>query len=86
MTQLLEATIYNWESTYGGFEMAEAWRAKVLESEKAKPKRLLADTMLDRAALKDLLAKSSDTRREAGSCRSFPGLPWDERAAGVPCH
>ena len=32
-------------------------RADELESENAKLKRLLADTMLDKAALKDLLAK-----------------------------
>ena len=49
-------------------------------------KRLLADTMLDNVALKDLLAKSSDARRYAGSCSSSPGLPRYERTAGVPCH
>ena len=35
----------------------EARRLKELESENAKLKRLLADAMLDQAALKDLLAK-----------------------------
>ena len=35
----------------------EARRLKALESENAKLKRLLADAMLDQAALKDLLAK-----------------------------
>jgi putative transposase len=81
-----EATSYNWRSKYGGLEISEARRLKVLESENAKLKRLLADAMLDQAALKDLLAKSFDARRKAGSCGSSPGLPWDERAAGVPCH
>ena len=52
-----EATIYNWKSKYGGLEVSEARRLKELESENAKLKRLLADTMLDKAALKDLLAK-----------------------------
>ena len=51
-----EATIYNWKSKYGG-EVSEARRLKDLESENAKLKRLLADTMLDKVALKDLLAK-----------------------------
>ncbi len=37
--------------------MSEARRLKDLESENAKLKRLLADTMLDNVALKDLLAK-----------------------------
>lgn len=81
-----EATIYNWKSKYGGLEVSEARRLRELESENAKLKRLLADTMLDNVALKDLLTKNSDARRYAGSCGSSPGLPRDERAAGVPCH
>lgn len=52
-----EATIYNWKSKYGGLEVSDARRLKELESENAKLKRLLADAMLDKAALKDLLAK-----------------------------
>lgn len=52
-----EATIYNWKSKYGGLEISEARRLKELKSENAKLKRLLADAMLDQAALKDLLSK-----------------------------
>jgi putative transposase len=52
-----EATIYNWKAKYGGLEVSEARRLRDLESENAKLKRLLADAMLDQAALKDLLAK-----------------------------
>ena len=52
-----EATIYNWKAKYGGLGASEARRLRVLESENAKLKRLLADAMLDQAALKDLLAK-----------------------------
>lgn len=52
-----EATIYNWKAKCGGLEVSEAERLRVLESESAKLKRLLADAMLDQAALKDLLAK-----------------------------
>ena len=52
-----EATIYNRKSKYGGLEVSEARRLRELESENAKLKRLLADTMLDNVALKDLLAK-----------------------------
>jgi putative transposase len=37
--------------------VSEARRLKALESENVKLKRLLVDAMLDRAALKDLLAK-----------------------------
>ena len=52
-----EPTFYNWKSKYGGLEVSEAKRLKGLESENAKLKKLLADAMLDNAALKDLLAK-----------------------------
>lgn len=72
-----EATIYNWKSKYGGPEVSDARRLKEFESENA---------MLDKAALKDLLAKSFDARRQAGSCCSSPCVSRDERTAGVPCH
>lgn len=52
-----EATIYNWKAKYGGLEVSKVRRLRELESENAKLKRLLADTMLDNVALKDLLAK-----------------------------
>ena len=55
--RLSEATTGNRKSKYGGLEVSEAGRLKHLESENAKLKRLRADAMLDRAALKDLLAK-----------------------------
>ena len=53
-----EATIYNWKAKYGGLEVSDAKRLRALEDENAKLKRLLAEAMLDNAALKDLLAKS----------------------------
>jgi putative transposase len=52
-----DATYYNWKSKYGGLEVSEAKRLRALEEENAKLKRLLADAMLDNAALKDLLGK-----------------------------
>lgn len=52
-----EATIYNWKAKYGGMEVSEAKRLRSLEDENTKLKRLLADAMLDNAALKDLLTK-----------------------------
>ena len=53
-----EATFYNWKSKFGGMDVSEAKRLKQLESENGKLKRLLADAMLDNAALKDLLGKN----------------------------
>ena len=52
-----EATFYNWKSKFGGMEVSEARRLKTVETENAKLKRLLAEAMLDNAALKDLLSK-----------------------------
>lgn len=52
-----EGTFYSWKTKYGGMEVSEAKRLKALETENAKLKKLLADAMLDNAALKDLLAK-----------------------------
>ena len=55
--RISEATFYNWKSKYGGMDISEAKRLKALETENGKLKRLLADAMLDNAALKDLLSK-----------------------------
>ena len=52
-----DATFYTWKSKYGGLEVSEAKRLRALEAENARLKRLLADAMLDNAALKDLLGK-----------------------------
>ena len=52
-----DATFYNWKSKYGGLEISDAKRLRALEAENARLKRLLADAMLDNAALKDLLGK-----------------------------
>ena len=53
-----DATFYKWKARYGGLEVSEAKRLKALEDENAKLKRLLAETMLDNAALKDLVRKN----------------------------
>ncbi len=50
-------TFYNWKAKFGGMDVSEARRLKVLEDENSKLKRMLADTMLDNVALKDLLGK-----------------------------
>jgi putative transposase len=52
-----EATFYNWKAKYGGMKVSEAKRLKALEDENAKLKKLLAEQMLDVAALRELLAK-----------------------------
>ena len=51
------ATFYKWKAKYGGLDMSDAKRLKAREDENAKLKRLLAETMLDNAMLKDIAAK-----------------------------
>ena len=53
-----EATLYNWKAKYGGMDVSDAKRLRSLEEENRKLKKLLAESMLDNAALKDLLAKN----------------------------
>lgn len=52
-----EATFYPWKAKSGGMEGSDAKRLKALEEENARLKRLLAEAMLDQAALKDLLSR-----------------------------
>ena len=52
---LSPATFYKLEAKYGGMDLSDAKRLKQLEDENAKPKRLVADVMLDNVVLKDLL-------------------------------
>lgn len=52
-----EATFYNWKAKFGGMDVSEAKRLRVLEEENRKLKKLLAEAMLDQAALKELLSK-----------------------------
>ena len=51
------ASFYKLKAKYGGMDVSEARKLRALEDENAKLKRLLADTMLDNAGLKDLLSK-----------------------------
>ena len=52
-----ESSISRWRAKYGGMEVSEAKRLRHLEQENGKLKRLLADVMLDREALQELLGK-----------------------------
>lgn len=51
------ATFFKWKSKFGGMEVSDARKLKVLEDENRKLKKLLAEAMLDVAMLKDLNAK-----------------------------
>ena len=51
------ATFYKWKAKYGGLDVSDVRRLKVLEIENSKLKKLLAEAMLDNVMLKDIAAK-----------------------------
>jgi putative transposase len=51
------ATFYKWKAKYGGLDVSEAKRLRSLEDENRRLKKLLAETMLDNAMLKDIATK-----------------------------
>ena len=53
-----DATFYKYKAKCGGMSVSDAKKLRVLEDENGKLKRLLADAMLDNAALKDLATKN----------------------------
>jgi putative transposase len=60
------ATFYKWKAKYGGLDVSEARRLKSLEDENRRLKKLLAESMLDNAALKDLSVANSNSRGNWG--------------------
>ena len=52
------ATLYAWKAKYGGMDVSQARKLKVLEDENARLKRLLADALLDNAVLKEVAGKN----------------------------
>lgn len=54
-----QATYYKWKQKFGGLEIRDAQRLRLLEEENRKLKRLVADQALDNMVLKELLGKKS---------------------------
>ena len=50
-----DASFYTWRRKYGGMNVSEVKRLKHLEEENRQLKRLLAETMLEKAALEDMV-------------------------------
>ena len=50
-----DASFYNWRSKYGGMELSDMKRLKVLEQENARLKKLVAEQALDKAILEEAL-------------------------------
>lgn len=55
---LSPATFYKWKAKFGGLDLSEARRLKLIEDENRRLKKLLAEAVLDNAALKDILGKN----------------------------
>jgi len=53
-----EPTFYKWRSRYGGMEVSDARKLNALEDENRRLKKLLAESMLDAATLKEMLGKN----------------------------
>lgn len=53
-----DATFYTWRKKYGGLEVSEAKRLRALEDENRRLKKLLAESVMDNATLKEMLTKN----------------------------
>ena len=52
------ASFYKYKAKFGGMNVSDAKKLRALEDENNRLKRMLADAMLDNAALKDLATKN----------------------------
>lgn len=50
-------SFYKYKAKFGGMEVSDVRKLKVLEDENAKLKKLLAEAILDNAILKDVASK-----------------------------
>lgn len=78
----------NWSSSkYGGLRVSQAKRRRTLETQNAKLKWLLANAMLDNAALQDLLGKEMVSPLLAASLLGWRSMKQDTtgqcRSVGV---
>ncbi|WP_422920748.1 IS3 family transposase [Rhizosaccharibacter radicis] len=84
--RISSATLYAWKSKYGGMDVSQARKLKVLEEENARLKRLLADTMLDNAVLKEVglkkLVRPAARRRAVEEARQRFGIS-ERRACSI---
>jgi putative transposase len=72
-----DATLYNWRNRYGGMEVSDARRLKALDDENRKLKKLLAESMLDVATLREGARKKL---LKPGSRRAFVNWAIGEKS------
>jgi len=88
---IAESTWNRWRNQYGGMKADEAKRLKDLEKENARLKKLLAETELDKAMLKELALENGDPGASPASGgrarRALRGvrasLTWDNGSSGL---
>lgn len=52
-----DATFYTWRKKYGGLDVSDAKKLRLLEDENRRLKRIVADQVLEISAIKDVLTK-----------------------------
>jgi len=62
-----DATFYKWKAKYGGMDISDARRLRVVEEENRKLKKIVADQALELLATKELLAKNFDSPGRNGA-------------------
>jgi len=67
-----EQTFYRWRKRYGGLDRSEVRRLKALEQENARLKKLLAESLIDNAILKEAASGNFRARLAEGSSWSTP--------------
>lgn len=63
-----DATFYKWRSKYGGTEVSDAKRLKTLEDDNSRLKKLLAESVMDVAPLREMLSKTSHAQFKEKFC------------------
>jgi putative transposase len=71
-----DASYYLWRSKYGGMEISDAKRLKALETENARLKKLLAESMLENEVTREALRKNGDrtSTSRAGAMDADAGI------------
>jgi putative transposase len=77
--EVSEATYHRWRVQFGGMKADDIMRLKELEAENVKLKRIVADQVLEVAALKEV-AKGRMKVKSAPACFSLPRLAASRRS------
>lgn len=80
---LNSATFRKWEATDGVMDVPQAHKLNALEDETSRPKRLLADAMLDNAVFTESPQTTDEAYRTAQGHRECSTDHCDRRAPGM---